>query len=192
VTVLIDDLACRAAVVSDGLRELIAAAELTPVDLPDGPDFDLIAHVALAALQGPSERTIAVLARAESLIGYEANYALLLDLTEDLQNAASHHWDGLLPADRIRALLGPKTRIAWQAMNQFWADVETWSRTRNDVPDAPTPPIRQPDNPRLRAIVATTLRTVSPHRCIGTGHAAIYEQRGPGGLPGYTHIAALS
>jgi hypothetical protein len=153
--------------------------------------FALREAVAMAVLQDVG-RLRPILVEVEDLLADAASYEAVMDLLEDLQNIASHQLDGYLTAEQVRAELGPRARVAWQSLNQFWLDVDAWSQNRGDIPDPPGPgQIRSVKNPDLQRLLTSFCRQVTSDRCIAVGHAGAYERTGQGGLPNFSHIDAV-
>jgi hypothetical protein len=68
----------------------------------------------------------ATLAVAEELLAEEANYDFVMMLLEDVQNLVSHRLEIFLSPAEVAALLGPRCRVCWRTLKDFWAAVAAW------------------------------------------------------------------
>jgi hypothetical protein len=67
----------------------------------------------------------ATLAVAEELLAEEANYDFVMMLLEDVQNLVSHRLEIFLSPAEVAAL-GPRCRVCWRTLKDFWAAVAAW------------------------------------------------------------------
>jgi hypothetical protein len=121
---------------------------------------------------------------AEKLLAEEANYDLVLALVENLQNLASHGLEQVRTAEEIRAVLGPRCLVVWEAVEQFWAAVAEWRRGTGE-PLRSNVDILAVENEQLRASMWTSNRSLGDDTRVGLSEAVRYEKAGGAAIPGY-------
>jgi hypothetical protein len=126
---------------------------------------------------------------AEKLAAEETNYGLVLALVEDLQQLASHGLEHLHTAEEIRAVLGPRCLVVWEAVEKFWAAVTEWRRGTGE-PLRSSVDILAVENEQLRATLWTSNRSLGDDTRVGTSEAILYEKAGGAEIPGYRELFA--
>lgn len=121
-------------------------------------------------------RAGAALAVVEDLLGMRDDAVqVALDFLEDLQNVASHRLEGLITAELLLPLRGPRTVTAWQSVDRFWSDVAAWC-DQNDIELKSSASLHTIENSQLRLHMWSSYRSLPDHRRVGLAHAIRYEK----------------
>lgn len=129
-----------------------------------------------------------VLDHAEGLLASEADYPLVLDLLECLQNLVSHGVPGFRNTREVETLLGERSRVCWETLDAYWSKVAAW-RLNLTRPVRDSGDILGVRNRRLQALLWTSDRSVQGGGLIGLGDVIRYQKNVGDVLPGYSHIA---
>lgn len=146
-------------------------------------------QVAFHIAQRRAGTTGDALAVAEALLAKERHYPLVITLLECMQNLSSHRLDEHLRPAEIEALLGPRARVCWAAIDEFWTAVAGW-RDQPDPSTKSSTDILFIQNEQLRILLWTTNRSLPDHTRVGLADTVRYEHAGGQPIPGYSHIAA--
>ena len=171
------------------LFALAAAADvsLTAYDDPT----TVLARICVRTVLAESSRRECVAAAIEDLLCTPSSYQLVMTFVEYLQNATSHGLPRFCSPEAMRTQLGAHGLIAWQTLTHFWSDVADWAALTPDLPAPPDTDLASIANPELEALLVVMVRRTDRAGRIGIGEAAIYEARGFGGLPNYSHLQAV-
>jgi len=126
---------------------------------------------------------------AEKLAADEANYDLVLGLVENLVHLASHGLDDLHTAEEIRAVLGPRCLVVWEAVEKFWMAVAEWCRGTGE-PLRSSVDMLSVENVQLRATLLTSNMSLGDDTRVGISDAVRYEDAGGAEIPGYRELIA--
>jgi hypothetical protein len=126
---------------------------------------------------------------AEKLAAEEANHDLVVALVENLQNLASHGLEQLRTAEEIKAVLGPRCLVVWEAVDRFWTAVAEWRRGTGE-PLRSTEDVLSVENEGLRANLWTSNRSLGDGTRVGLSEALLFEKAGGAPIPGYREVMA--
>jgi len=94
-----------------------------------------------------------------------------------------------LSSEEVAALLGPRCRVCWRTLNDFWAAVAAWC-VEALPPLESSEQILSVQNEELRALLWTGNRTLPDGTKLGLAEAVRYEQAVGVSIPGFSHVAA--
>lgn len=154
----------------------------------DISELGICRELAYRVAHRDSARAGAVLAVAEELLAEEANYALVVDFLENVQNLVSHGIQALCSEEEISARLGPRSAVCWSALADFWASVAAWC-PRAGIALESSERIVSVQNETLRRLLWTASRGLPDGSMLGLAEAVLYEKAGGVPIPGYSHIA---
>jgi hypothetical protein len=128
----------------------------------------------------------ATLAVAEELLAEEANYDFVMMLLEDVQNLVSHRLEIFLSPAEVAAL-GPRYRVCWRTLKDFWAAVAAWCAEA-------LPPLQSSEQilsvQNSSRLLWTGNRTQLDGTKVGLAEAVRYEQAVGVSIPGFSHVVA--
>jgi len=110
-------------------------------------------------------------------------------LLEEIQNLVSHRLEILLSPEEVAALLGPRCRVCWRTLNDFWAAVAAWC-VEALPPLQSSEQILSVQNEQLRVLLWTGNRTQLDGTKLGLAEAVRYEQAVGASIPGFSHVVA--
>ncbi len=170
-------------------QRLLRAAGIDPKSAREATESDTCRDVAYRMAQRGSGTVAAILAAAEELLADEANYDVVMEFLEDVQNLVSHPIETLCSPQEITARLGPRCAVCWTTLADFWASVAAWC-SQVGRPLESSEKILSVDHEELKALLWTANRTLPTGAKVGLVEAVLYEKAGGEPIPGYSHIAA--
>ncbi|MCX2947998.1 hypothetical protein [Lentzea sp. NEAU-D7] len=137
----------------------------------------------------PADVPQSVAMAAEELLHEEAAYELVVALIENLQNLSSHGLEQLRTPDEITAVLGPRSLVVWNAVDEFWTAVARWRRATGE-PLPSNEDVLSVEDEGLRANLWTSIRSLDDGTRVGLSEAVLFEKAGGAPIPGYRELMA--